>query len=416
MKIFPTHLTNDALMSEVLRLARDERAAVVQLITHLAEVERRGLQLKAGHSSLYTYCRVVLRFSEPEAYIRMKAARAVRRFPRILAMLADGSLTLTTLRLLIPRLNASNHESLLAAAAGKSKREVLERLAGLFPVPDVPASVRKLPAPADVVIPPAVAQLNGESQAGEPSVGPPTAAPSASPGGFSDVVPVVMSSAPDRPLAAATPPPRRPLVAPLATDRYQITFTASTETRDKLEFARDLLRHAVPDGDPAAIFDRALTALLRELARKKFAAADKPRAGRGDLKHSRYIPARVKRAVWVRDLGRCAFVAADGRRCGERGFVEFHHHDDPYGVGGEATVENIQLRCRAHNRYEADVYYGRGLVEGFVRESAPVYGGLTTVSGPSCVSDTQLRSAAGAATARARRRPIRPRGRSHPPP
>ena len=161
MKSFPSHLTNDALMSEILRLARDERAAVVQLITHLAELEKRGLYLKAGHASLYTYCRVVLRFSEPEAYIRMMAARAVRRFPRILEMLADGSLTLTTLRLLIPRLKAVNHESLLAAAAGKSKREVRELLAGLFPVPDVPASVRKLPdaAPADVVIPPVVAHL-----------------------------------------------------------------------------------------------------------------------------------------------------------------------------------------------------------------------------------------------------------------
>jgi len=115
-----SHLADEALMAEVLRLARDERAAVVQLITHLAEVDKRALHLKAGHASLYTYCRAVLCFSEPEAYVRMKAARAVRRYPRILGMLADGSLNLTTLRLLIPRLRACNHESLLAAAAGKS--------------------------------------------------------------------------------------------------------------------------------------------------------------------------------------------------------------------------------------------------------------------------------------------------------
>jgi len=29
--------------------------------------------------------------------------------------------------------------------------------------------------------------------------------------------------------------------------------------------------------------------------------------------------------VWVRDLGRCAFVSENGRPCNERGFVEFHH-------------------------------------------------------------------------------------------
>ena len=46
-----------------------------------------------------------------------------------------------------------------------------------------------------------------------------------------------------------------------------------------------------------------------------------------------------------------------GRRCGERGFLEFHHLK-PYAVGGEASVANIELRCRAHNTYESDLFYG----------------------------------------------------------
>jgi hypothetical protein len=32
----------------------------------------------------------------------------------------------------------------------------------------------------------------------------------------------------------------------------------------------------------------------------------------------------------------------------------------PHGDGGEPSIENIALRCRAHNHYEADVYYGPG--------------------------------------------------------
>jgi hypothetical protein len=28
----------------------------------------------------------------------------------------------------------------------------------------------------------------------------------------------------------------------------------------------------------------------------------------------------------------------------------------PFAEGGEGTVVNLQLRCRAHNQYEADVY------------------------------------------------------------
>jgi len=35
-------------------------------------------------------------------------------------------------------------------------------------------------------------------------------------------------------------------------------------------------------------------------------------------------------------------------------------HLDPHGVGGEATVGNIQLLCRAHNAYESELFYRHG--------------------------------------------------------
>jgi hypothetical protein len=64
----------------------------------------------------------------------------------------------------------------------------------------------------------------------------------------------------------------------------------------------------------------------------------------------------VKRAVWQRDGGRCAFVGALGR-CSETGFLEYHHVV-PFAAGGEATTRNISLRCRAHNAHEAKMYFG----------------------------------------------------------
>jgi len=107
------------------------------------------------------------------------------------------------------------------------------------------------------------------------------------------------------------------------------------------------------------VFDRALSALIEDLTRKKFAATARPRPSRGQKEGSRNIPAAVRRAVVARDGGRCAFVSTDGRACGERRFVEFHHLV-PHAVGGEPTVENIQLRCRAHNGHEVDVFFGPG--------------------------------------------------------
>jgi hypothetical protein len=70
----------------------------------------------------------------------------------------------------------------------------------------------------------------------------------------------------------------------------------------------------------------------------------------------------MKRAVWERDGGRCTFVAESGHRCESRKRLEFDHID-PVAIGGEATVDNIRLRCRAHNQYEAESIFGAGFME-----------------------------------------------------
>jgi hypothetical protein len=77
--------------------------------------------------------------------------------------------------------------------------------------------------------------------------------------------------------------------------------------------------------------------------------------------NSRYIPRAVVREVHRRDAGQCTFVSAEGKRCAERGFLEFHH-DEPYARGGEATVENVRLVCRAHNALFAERDYGKAFM------------------------------------------------------
>ncbi len=151
-------------------------------------------------------------------------------------------------------------------------------------------------------------------------------------------------------------PTTRPAVAaPLAPERYKIQFTASRETYEKLRRAQELLRHRIPSGDIAAIVDRALTRLLAEIDRTTHASVQRPRASGQVRGSSRHIAADVKRTVWTRDAGQCAFVGAAGR-CRERAFLEFHHVR-PFAAGGDGRAANIELRCRAHNRYEAEQYF-----------------------------------------------------------
>ncbi|HEY3122066.1 MAG TPA: hypothetical protein VGL15_15680, partial [Vicinamibacteria bacterium] len=121
---FPSHLTTNELMADMNRHARSERENVACLIADIAEFDARDGHLAAGYSSLYLYCREVLKLTEFEAYLRIEVARLARRFPIILEKLAEGSLHLTTVRLLAPQLRPDNHQELLDEASGKSTREV----------------------------------------------------------------------------------------------------------------------------------------------------------------------------------------------------------------------------------------------------------------------------------------------------
>ena len=156
----------------------------------------------------------------------------------------------------------------------------------------------------------------------------------------------------------SSPPPsaaHRPLVAPLGGDRYLVRVMLSHDGHEKLERARALLRHQIPNADPAAVIERALTTLVEQLQKTRHASTLRPRAQATTAPStSRHVPAAVKRAVWARDDGRCAFVGANSR-CHESGFLEFHHVV-PFSAGGATDIENLQLRCRAHNAYEATLF------------------------------------------------------------
>ena len=158
-------------------------------------------------------------------------------------------------------------------------------------------------------------------------------------------------------------------------DLVTLRVRVRRETLDKLRRAQDLLRHVVPSGDAGEILDRALTLLIREVERKKMAKVEHPRPARTGSRRARHIPAAVRRAVTERDGGRCAFVGTQGR-CDETGFLEFHHVN-PFALNGETTVDNIELRCRAHNQHEADQMFG-GDGGSVVRERAPAYSASTT--------------------------------------
>ena len=322
-------LSDDQLLEQVRRLAAAERHATAQLIAHLAEVDDRRLYLGQGYSSMFTYCTQALHLSEHAAYHRIEAARLARRCPDVLPFVEDGRVTLTAACLLAPVLTADNAPGLLARATHKTKREVELILAELSPKPDVVPTLRKLPPatmPTAVKPAPAIEPL--------PSL------------------PPVEGATRTAPSHASKPA----IMAPLSPERFRLQLTISREAHDALRRVQDLARHSIPDGDPAVLFERAIQLLLEHLERQRCGTVRRPRAPAPDAEHTRHVPAAVRRAVWQRDGDQCAFVGQDGR-CRERAFLEVHHVV-PYSDGGRTSVANLQLRCRAHNAYEAEEWFG----------------------------------------------------------
>jgi 5-methylcytosine-specific restriction endonuclease McrA len=307
--------------------------------------------------------------------------------------LADGSLTLTTVCLLARHLTDGNHVELLTRAAHKSKREVEHLVSALDPQPPVAASVRKLPPPRHAAFaPPLLDSANAspqrDSQPGLPAedVSEPHSNVVTSASHVSTPAPQSHPTALED--ARRGPRARPAVIQSLAPEQYKVQVTVGAETVGKLRRVQDLMRHAIPDGDPAAILDRALTMLLEHLERTRLASVRRPVAARPLASRSRQVPASVRRAVWARDEGRCAFVGTTGR-CAETAFLEFHHVV-PYAAGGDATIDTIQLRCRAHNQYEAELDFGprrtrRGSPSSppLLRERRDVYCAAATRSGPS---------------------------------
>ena len=208
-------------------------------------------------------------------------------------------------------------------------------VAAVAPKPDVPSTMRKLPARREPSKPAPAVEL--------------------------------------RPDAA---PVKRAVVEPLAPSRYGVHFTASAELHEKLERLSALM----PGADLASVVEAAVTEKLERLEAKRFGKTKKPRKSleQADTSPgSRYVPAPVRRVVYERDGRQCTYVS-EGQRCTAREGLEYHHHD-PYGLGGDCSADNVSLMCTTHNALMAERDFGKDVMDPYRRsddrvgEPGPVF-------------------------------------------
>lgn len=352
-------ISDDALFGRVEALARTERFTLIDLLIHLGELDSRGACQKKGYASAFAYLTRRLGYAESAAIRRVRVARAARKYPSILRLLAKGEISLEGIALIQPVMTAANYEGLIRKACRRSTREIERLVADMSPERREPRDrIRALPPAPVPSSPPRAASV------------PPPPAPARKPAAVQPVPPppaagesaAVQSNSPPAGASAAAQAdsPQEPALAaaPAAPRRRRIFFgfTADEEVEDWYKEARDLLCHRFPDGDMEQIIGHALRRLVEEeraartLRRKMEAASPQEKAAPAD---GRRVPKRVEDEVWRRDGGRCAFIGGEGTRCGETAWLELDHVV-PWALGGRSDDPgNIRLLCRAHNQSEA---------------------------------------------------------------
>jgi hypothetical protein len=404
---------NAELLAGLSQLVKQGNELTAEVLAHLAELEERRLHLQLGFPSLFAYCVEALGLSEGSAGRRVAAARVCRRFRAAFELVARGDLHLSALCALAPHLSPQNANELFAACCRKTRRQVDELLAARFPKADVREQIRRLPVP-------------GRASKASSDLQIPTS-------------------------ASAPPPPRRREIEALAADRFGVHFTADAELRDLIERARALASQRLPKNDLPSLMLLVLESFVKHEEARRFAVGrtrfvnpegGKPRRAKTDAtceqaslpratppggpspatssvgektardglrasggarvagcsadrsKRSRYVPAAVRRAVYLRDCGQCSFVSPAGRRCDARALLELDHAK-PWARLGEAGVDNIRLRCRAHNQWHARECFGARHIEAKIAARRPAGG--TGDSGRSTAKRRQLVSEASSA-------------------
>ncbi len=388
-------LADDQLLAGLSRIVGRRNQITAEFLAYLAELDERQLFLDLGFASLFEYCVEALGLCESTAGRHIAAARVCRNHPEVFTLVASGVLHASALSLLKKHLTLENAGELFELCKRSSARKVEELLAARFPRPDVRDLVRRLPAQTGLTLDVGSAsdKVPTEESSREPQkavVESPSREPSVALG------------------AAESPKPRR--LEPLSADRYGVHFTADSEFRELLERVRGLAGHRLPSGDLMTLIRRGLEAYERELTKERFGVGRKPLRSRGvpsvptapsapdrsapdrsarnrresesptpeppkpdsrsypNPNRRRHYPAAVARAVFLRDGQQCSYVSPDGRRCSARWCLELDHVN-PCAVGGDDTIENLRLRCRAHNQRYARQYFGKSRVEAAVQHS-----------------------------------------------
>lgn len=330
----PKDLSNEALIRKTQTLVAEERKLTTEILWHLHEIQSRRLYAEKGYASLFEYAVQALGYSEASAGRRIAAMRLLADVPEIEPALKKGEISLTTLSTIQNFIQRKHQQSKAEQGSGASLSKSEKR---------------------DLVF-----SLQGKSKR--------------------ECEKVLIELDP----LAALPKERERVVSPTQTE---IRFVADDALMQKLQMIKDLDGHVQSSPSYLELFHRMADLCLKHLdpLSKKPTQITPPAEPKiqtdparvlqntGSVQpqsrtqpelqpvNPRYIPAALKREIWSREQGQCAYQSSDGKRCTSRHALELDHIV-PLAWGGKSEPSNLQLLCREHNRLKAVTQLGASVM------------------------------------------------------
>jgi hypothetical protein len=335
------------LSSRLHVLLRREQSAQADFLLAVAAFDERRAWVDLGYSSLFHYLHRELGMSKGAAHYRKTAAELINRVPAVVQPLREGVLCITSIIELAKVLTPENQDEVLPRFFHCSRQEAKAVSAELRPAEVVPARTVVTTAPRVLEARPVGAALRGSTAEPESAAA-------------ESMMPATPPTASIALLPPPSPPPRN-AAEPLTADLRRLHVTVSKRFMEKLEAAKDGLSHSHPGADVEAILEAGLDALIDRAAKRrgivKRPRAAAPPADAEANESARYVPAAVRREVWLRDEGRCQWPTSDGGICGSTHRCELDHIV-PVGRGGRPVASNLRTACHFHNGLAAREAYG----------------------------------------------------------
>lgn len=390
---------NDLHLSAV-EMAEKERRVTLVLLKHLNEIERRRLYSKFCVSSLHAYCVKELKMDEGTAGRRVSAARLLREIPVIEEKILSGSVTLTSIAqagiffrkeaVRGRRFSVDEKQELVFDLENKSTREVDRLLISKSETPEIHFKEKIIPKTEtttevrlhlDEETMSALSRLKEIWSHANPYAG------------FAEVIKRAAKEAVEKhdPLKKAERSENRLLKRQQSDGKDARSLEAEqglersegrlVKQKSSSEMSKEIPNKSSSEKQQKLSDEIPVRSSIerrqRSLNDSKEASNEMPNQAQHKISKTEPIlglftsaqkcsKAEIRREVWRRDKAQCTYQdPRTGERCSAKHFIE-EDHILPKAMGGEYTIENIRLRCRAHNQRHAIDCYGEGKMQAYL--------------------------------------------------